>query len=255
MEFLSANLYDTTTAITVNSSTITVDNILDPNSRRQYVSDGFANDSTTTTITISFDQTVTVDRLAILGHNVKAFDVFYNGATANTFALSGPTTVSQFLSNSATSLYLVVSTPVACTSVTFDLKSTIVANSEKAVGFIYIGENEFTFPRIPNASGYTPTWKAKELVHELSDGGTRRHLIRNKWEVRIKLKYIEESFRDDLKEIYETNEPLTFVPFGTGTAWDGILFEANWTGPFDFYKYSDDAEAAGFTGSILLKET
>jgi len=255
MEFLSANSFDTTTAITVNSGTITVESLLDPNIRRPYVSDGFADDSTTTTITISFEQTTTVDRLAILGHNVKALDIFYNGATANTFALSGPTTVSQFVSNSATSLYLMVSTPVDCTSVTFDLKSTIVANSEKSVGYLYIGVNQFTFPRIPNASGYTPTWKAKELVHELSDGGTRRHLIRNKWEVRIKLKYIEESFRDSLKDIYDLNEPLTFVPFGTGTAWDGILFEANWIGAFDFYKYSDDAEAAGFTGNIQLKET
>jgi hypothetical protein len=93
------------------------------------------------------------------------------------------------------------------------------------------------------------------MVHEMSDGGTRRHLIQTKWTTKIKFQYITESFRDSLRTIYDTLAPKVFVPFGTGTAWDGVLFESNWVGNFDFYKYSDDATQSGFSGTIDLKET
>jgi hypothetical protein len=254
MEFLSATLLETTTQLAVNSSTITIANIMDPDTRRQFVSDQFNNDNTTTTITISFDSTQTVDRIALMDFNAKKFNVYYNGVTANAFTITSPTTTSQFTTNSATNLYLACSS-VAVTSVTFDIYSTQVANSEKAIGYIYVGANELTFPRVPNASNYTPVRDPKEMIHELSDGGTRRHVVQTKWSTKIKFQHITESFRDSLLTIYEANEPKTFVPFGTGTAWDGILFEANWVGNFEFYKYSDDAIASGYSGSIDLKET
>lgn len=255
MEFLSSNYLQTTTQLVVNSNTFTAQYVLSDDLTRQYVSDGFNNDLTTTTITVNFDETTSIDRIAFMGHNLKEFTIFYNGATANTFSITGPTTVSSFATNSTTSLYLQMATPVAVTSVTFDLKSTIVANSEKAVGQILLAANQLTFSRLPSADAFSPVIIAKELTHVLSTGGTRRHVIDKKWDVKIKFKFIDQDFRDDLKAIYDLNQPVTFVPFGTTTAWDGIIFEANWTGNFDFYKYSDDAVGAGFSGQIALKET
>lgn len=254
MEFLSRTYLETSTQISVDSSTITSGNIMDPDVRRQHISDSKANDSLTSSITISFDETTTIDRIAIMEFNAKKFNVYYNGVTANAFVLTNPTTSSQWITNSATSLYLAC-TSVAVTSVTFDFYSTQVANSEKAVGYIYVGANELTFPRIPNASGYKPVRDPKELVHELSDGGNKRHLIQNKWATKLKFQYITESFRDSLNAIWAAAEPIVYVPFGTGTGWDGILFEANWNGNFDFYTYSDEAVSSGFSGSIDLKET
>lgn len=254
MEFLTQTYLETTTQLVVNSSTITAANILNPDVRYQYVSDAFNNDSLCSSITINFDATQSVDRIAIMETNAKKINVYYNGVTANAFTLTNPTTTSQWTANSATNLYLAASA-VNCTSVTFDIYSTQVANAEKAVGYIYVGANELTFPRIPNAAGYTPVRDPKDVVHELSDGGTRRQMIQTKWSTKIKFQYIEESFRDDLKEIYDTLSPKVFVPFGTGTAWDGILFEANWVGNFDGFKYSDDAANSGFTVTIDLKET
>ena len=186
--------------------------------------------------------------------NWKDFDVFYDGVTANTFTITNPTTASSFTSNSATDMYL-ATTQVNVTSVTFDILSTQVADSEKAVGHIYLGSNSLTFPRIPNAKSYTPTIEPREFVHQLSDGGVRRHLVQNKWSATVKFKYITESFRNSLRSIYEENNSHVFVPFGTGTSWDGILFDANWVGKFEFYKYSADASSSGFTGSIKLKES
>lgn len=254
MEFFSQTYLETTTQIAVNSSTITIENIINPDVRYQYVSDALNNDSLTSTITISFDATQSVDRIALMEFNAKKFNVYYNGVTANAFAMTNPTTTSNWTNNSATNM-LIMATPVNCTSVTFDFYSTQVANNEKAVGYIYVGANELTFPRVPNSSSYTPLKDPKELIHEMSDGGTRRHVIQTKWSTSLKFKYITESFRDSLFSIFEDLSPKVFVPFGTGTAWDGILFEANWMGNFDFYKYSDDAVSSGFSGSINLKET
>jgi hypothetical protein len=254
MELLSQSYLETTTQIIVSSNTITGEYLIDPEVRRQFISSGDNSDLTTTTIRINFDSTQTIDRIALMENNVKGMNIFYNGVTANTFVLTNPTTASQFTNNSATNLYLAC-TPVACTSVTFDLKTTMTANSEKAIGHLYLGANESTFSRLPSAGNYTPIIDAKELIHILSDGGTRRQTVQTKWAVKLKFSYVSETFRSQLYEIYNDFAPKVFVPFGTGTAWDGILFEANWIGDFNFNKYSDDSQGTGFEGSIELKET
>jgi hypothetical protein len=255
MEFLSRTYLETTTQIAVNTSTITAQNIMDPDVKLQYVSDAYNSDSLTVSLVISFDSTQTVDRISLMEFNGKKFNVYYNGVTANAFTIANPTTTTQFLSNTAENIYLAATTPIACTSVSIDIYSTQVANQEKAIGYLYIGMNELTFERIPNASSYTPLKDPKEFVHEMSDGGTRSHRIKTKWAAKIKFKYLSETFRNNLFDIWDTMAPYVFVPFGTGTGWDGVLYEANWVGNFDFYKFSDDATVSGFSGSIDLKET
>jgi hypothetical protein len=139
MEFLTKNLYNTTTSVVVNSNTATVENLFSRDLRFQYVSNGFNNDNTTSTIVINFGATQSVSRIALLGCNLKSFTVFYNNTTANTFSLTstGATTASDFSSNSETSLYL-SATPVNCTSVSIDMKSTQLANQDKALGYLVV---------------------------------------------------------------------------------------------------------------------
>ena len=255
MEFCSANFYDTTTQIAVNSNTLTAGYVLSRDIRRQYTSQGFNNDLTTSTMTISFDETTTIDRIVMLGHNIKGMNIYYGGVTANAFVLTGPTTTSQFTGNTETSLYMPITTPIAVTSVTFDFKSTMVANSEKAIGYILLTAKEYTFPRVPAAGDYKPVLKPKELKHELSTGGIRTHVVDQKWNVKLKYKYFSSTDRDSLKTIYDDHETKAFIPFNTTSGWDGIVFESNWTGPFEFYAYSDNASSSGFSGSITLEET
>ena len=256
MEFIKANYLDTSTQLVVNSNTSSAENIIDRDQAVQYFSQGFNNDTTTTTIRINFDETLSVSRIAILGCNWKSFTVFYNGATANTFSLTstGATTSSNFTTNSETSLFL-RATAVNCTSVSFDVKSTQVSNSEKAVGHIILSDTHIVFPIIPSAKNYTPDVVPKQIVHTLSDGGTRTHTVKDKLATKIKLQYISQSFRDDLKTLFDLHTNFIFAPFGTTTGWDEYIFDCVWPGKFEFFKYSDDAATAGFTGSIELKET
>jgi len=256
MEILKPNYVDTTGVIEVESSTSTVNALFNPDIRFQYVSDGWDDDTTQTSIIINFDETLTVSKIGLSAINLKEFDIFYDGVTANTFAITttGTTIASSFATNSETSMFIHVDA-VGCTSVTLDLKSTIVANSEKAIGYLYIGDEHLDFSRIPSAKNYKPALIPKEVIHKLSDGGTRVQYITDKYDFSIKFKNITKLFRDELKVVYNLKSETVFVPFGTMTGWDEIIAPTVWTGPFEFYKHSDNAVDAGFEGRIRLKET
>lgn len=256
MELIKANYVNTTTAIVVNSNTTTAEYVMNPDVSFQYVSSGFNNDLTTATMRINFSETLTVSRIALVGINLKEFDLYYNGLTANAFALTttGATTTSKWNANSETAMYLTC-TPVACTSVSLDMKKTISANQEKAIGYFVLSQEHIDFTRIPSAKNYSPVIETEEVFHELSDGNKRIQVIADRWQVNIRLEYVTTAFRDSLKTIYNLHQGMVFVPFGTTTAWDQVIFPCVWKGPFDFYTFSDDAPGAGFDGSINLFET
>lgn len=256
MELWKPNHINTTTMFVVNSATISAEYVMRPDITYQYVSSGLADDNTTASMRINFDQTTTVSRIALAGLNAREFRLFYNGLTANAFVLTstGATVSSVWNSNSETAMALEAAA-VDCTSVTLEMKKTIVANSEKAVGYFVLSQERLTFSRIPAAKGYTPILNAQEVVHTLSDGLTRIQRIGNFWEATLRLDYISETFRNQLRTVYNLNESHIFVPFGTTTAWDAIIFPCVWPAPFNFYRFSDNSPGTGFEGTIELMET
>jgi hypothetical protein len=221
MELIKENFINTTTILEVNSNTEAAQYIMNPDTSFQYVSSGLNNDATYSTLKINFPETLTVSRIALAGINIKEFNLFYNGVTANAFALTSgaATTTSQWTSNSETSMYLAF-TPVACTSVSLDMKSTQVANQEKAIGYMVASQERLDFSRIPSSKNYNPMINTEEVVHKLSDGNTRIQVIADRWRANIKLEYISESMRNSLRTLYNSHEGLIFVPFGTTTGWD-----------------------------------
>lgn len=255
MEFLSANLINTTTQIAVNSNTSTVSNLFNRDPYFQYFSESLNNDATTSTITITFSATTSVSRIALIDTNANKFRIFYNGSTANTFALtSGDTTASNYTTNAEENKYFRFAT-VGCTSITLDIYNTQTANQEKRLGLLLISDLQLSMTQIPDASGYKPMIDPKQVIHKMSDGGTRIHNVRKKYAVDVSLDYLSESTRNDLKDIYDLQTEFVFVPFGTTTSWDAIQFESVWEGEFEFYEYSDNASASGFSGTVRLKET
>jgi len=254
MEFIEANFINTTTQITVDSNTSGAENLFNRDPVIQYFTSGFNNDLTQASITIAFTETLSVSRIIMQNHNLKSFDVFFNGATASTFSLTGSTIASTFTTNSETSLYMTADA-VNATSVTLDMKTTIVANSDKAIGLFALSALKLDFDRIPSSKNYNPLLAPKEIVHTLSDGGTRVHTVQDKKRAQVKFKFITTSFRDDLKDVFDEHGEFMFVAFPTMTAWDEFFFEAVWPSPFGFFKFSLDAASAGFSGTINLRET
>jgi len=255
MDFLTPNIINTTTMITVNSNTTTVANLFNPDVYFQYFSDGLNNDATISTITITFDNTTSISRIALLDTNIKSFTVFYNGSTASTFTLlNANTTTSNYSTNTQENLYFKFST-VQASSITIDMKTTQTANQEKRLGNLIISDTYYTLSRLPEAGGYKPKIESKQVVHKMSDGGTRIHNIRKKFALDISLDYLSETDRDNLKDIYELQNTFVFCPFGTTTGWDGVIFDSVWEGDFSFLEYSDNASTSGFSGKIKLRES
>ena len=256
MEFLKTNLINTTTQISVNSNTTVVSNLFNRDPFYQYYSDGLNNDSTTASITITFGETTPVSRIGLIDTNIKEFDIFYNGATANAFSLTDQaTTTSQFTGNADSDVYLRFAT-IMVSSITIDMKKTISANLEKVLGLFYVADSYYSFGKIPNAGGYKPKKVPKQIVHTLSDGGTRIHTVRSKFDLPIQLDYLTDSEVTSIRDVYDLQDSFQFCAFGTSTGWKNpVFFECVWIGAFDFFEYSDDASASGFSGSIKLKET
>jgi len=256
MELLKSNYFNTTTQAVVGSSTDTASYLFDRDTRFQYVTQGFNDDTLTASIRVNFDQTLQVSRIALVEHNLKDFTIFYNGATASTFGLTtgGSTNASAFTSNSETSIYFTAN-PVFATSVSIDMKKTITANAEKAVGFFVMTDTLRVFDRSPAAKGYKIKLDPTEVIHRLSDGGTRVQNVADKFVVKLNYEHITLAERDSLRTIWGNHQEMVLCPFGTMTAWDKVIFPCVWPGDFEFYQFSDDAVSAGFGGSILLQET
>lgn len=257
MEFISASLCLTTTSVSVNSNTNTVDNLFLRDERFQYQSSGLNTDGTISTITLSFDQTASVSRIALIGINWKDFTIYYNGTTANTFSLTttGATTTSDFSSNSETSMYL-KATAVNCTSVSIDVSSTIVANQEKAIGYVAVSNVLSDLNgRIPSAPNYRPRFVQKQVEHELADGSVRTQVFDRKYRAEIGLDFVSTALKNEIKAVFDLHTDFIFAAFPTTTGWDKVLFPCVWTNDFDFEEFTDNAKNAGHSGRIRIAET
>lgn len=258
MELLVNNYVNTTTQYTVPESTATVENLLRRDTSFQWTTDTYGNDLTTASITITFDQTLNVSRILLAGMNLKGFTMYYNGATANTFSLTTTagtlhTSASDFSSNSETSMYMRCAT-AAVSSITIDMKSTQVADAQKAMGYIAVSNIQHEFTRVPAAKGYKPKIVPKQVVHGLSDGGTRLQTIDQKWDFALKFTNMTIAERDSLKTVYDLRSTWLFIPEGTATSWDGVFSAVVWPGAFELYRYANNNRAAGVRGNIRFKE-
>lgn len=256
LELLRANRINTTTQLVVNSNTATAGNVFLADVRYQAYSSGLADDAQWYTMRVNFGATTLVDRLALLEHNAKEFRVYANGATASLLGLdSGPTTTLDFLNNTDPDQFFRV-TPTYATSITLEMRATMTPNQNKALGFFYIGDLLTDFDgQVPPADGFEPVLQNISVEHTMSDGGRRIHSIADRWSTPLRFTHLPRAVRDELKEIYDLHSDMVFAAFGTATGWDGHLYPCVWEGPFNFYRYSDNAADSGFTGSLELSET
>lgn len=253
-EFLRRTYVDTLTSITFDSNSLTQKNILNWDKTRQYQSDGFSGVGVTTNIEYDLGSTQTVDRIILLGHNLREFNIYYEQNVLNNFTIiDGDTTTLSYTNNSETSQYFRVQT-ISARYVTLRQSNTMISGEEKAVGYFAPTKLLYEWARDPAARDYKPNKGRVAVTHNMADGGTRIQRIAEKWKFSIKMNHINETFRSNLETIYDQNDPFIFCPFGTTTAWDEIVTESVWTGDFTFDEYKDSNIDAGFVGQIRLAE-
>ena len=239
--------------MTVNSGTNSVANLMARDETKQYSSFQFNNDLTTSSIQITFDNTTSVSRIALIGINAKSFRLFYNGDTSNALALQGDTSSSVWSSNSETSLYLAFDS-ISATQIDIEMTATQVADSEKILSYFGICDTKLDFTRFPDSKGYKALIDAQEIVHTLSDGGTRVNSLGEKFSLDLKLKAIPRAMRDSLRSIFMDKDDFIFSAFGTTTSYEGIFYPVVWIGNFAFYQYNSNNVNSGYDGAIKLRE-
>lgn len=244
MEFLSANLLNTSTQLHVESNLVTAPYLFDRSVSLGYSSDGFIG-ATTTVISVEFDAATVLSHILIQNHNMKNFRLFYNSVTANSLEV--------ITSNSATSSYFLVNS-VTVSSIQLQIDATMLGTDEKQVGELVLSERLIQFERNPTQSQWNPTVFRKQIEYEMPDGGTSVFNVKDKYRTTMSWEFITSSFRDSLFSIYEDAVPLYFLPFPTTTGWDGGAYESVWTGDFDF-KHATNDKQQGYSGSLTLKET
>ena len=243
MEFLSQNKLNTTTQLKVESNTVTSEYLFDRNTELGYTTSGY-NSTTATVVSIEFLVPTVLSHVLIQDHNLRAFRLFYDSATANSITIvSG---------NSATSHYISFAS-VTVSSIQLQMDNTIQGSIEKTVGELVFLERTLQFERNPSVKKWRPTVVRKQIEHEMPDGGAVLFNIQDKYKADLSWEFITTGFRDDLYDLYAAADPLYFIPFPTTTSWGGDAYETVWVGDFDF-KHSTNDKAQGFSGSIRLKE-
>lgn len=244
MEFLNKNLLNTTSIISVDSSTATAQYLFNRNTELGYTSSGY-NSTTSTIISVSFSAATILSHVLIQNHNLKDFSVYYNGTTTNS--------IFSATTNSATSSYIGFSS-VTVSSIQLKMNNTISGGQEKRVGELVLTNRLLVFERNPTIADYNPMIFRKQIIHDMPDGGNIIFKIRDKFRTKLSWKYVTEDFINNLYDIFTGLNSFYFASKPTTTSWDGQAYEVLWVGDFDF-RESGNAPDVGFSGSINLNQT
>lgn len=252
MIFLRQTFFNTTTVASVTSGTATVVNMIDKKASSQFETVGDDSDLTSSTIVLNLSSTETVSNICLLNHNLQDYHIFYMvGANTTTFS---PDIV--FSTNSETSQYFSFNT-VTTDNIHLKGNETITADEEKKVGEFIVSNlfYDFETDRLPTAKNYRPEIRKKQVVHKMSDGGINLYNIADKFRARIKLDFVPTSTEIILKSVFDSADPVNFIPFETTSSWNADIYEVNWTGHYNIMQFSDNNRGNGFKGQIMLQES
>lgn len=248
MEFLKANILNTTTMVVASTGTGTFGYLFNRNDSLGYSTVGVAS-GTSSILSIEFLGATVISNLFLKNHNLKRFRAFYNSATANTFSVD----INQ-TTNSGTSSYFSFNS-VTVNSIQIQMDSAMFSNVEFRVGELVATERRLRFTVNPSHDNYESSVNLTKIVHTMPDGGKSVFNIRQKFKGRIELNYISSAFESSLRTIYDEALPMYFLPFPTtGTDWDRRAYEVVWTNDYNFL-HGENSKTQGFNGKIVVEET
>ena len=230
--------------IRVVSNTNAARYLIDGNPKVRYVTSG--NAGSAASIFISFTAATILTHILIQRHNLDEFYIYYNNTTSNCLLFE--------CSNSSENLFLsFASTTVSSIQIALGRTIGWPTVDEKRVGELLLLERTTTLDRYPSMPNFEYGLDMKQVVQEMPDGGINVYQIRENFFAKIKWRFIDETFKNTLKTLYEDALPFTFIPAGTTTSWDGKAYEVEWLGNFDF-KAATNKEAIGWNGNMILKQ-
>ncbi len=228
-------------------------NLYDWDDSVPYLSVG-SNDATTETLDITFregpstsDVTRALDRLILLNHNVKSWDLHkYN---------SGAWDLVDAQTAIAASHSIVSFTEFSDTRVRVELKTAQTTNAQKSVGQLILCNHTLTFT--DDLAEYSESWREDVRILKLADGSEDRAYARRtagrvglygcQWSVSC----ASTAFRDSLLAIKESGEPFIWEPESTQDA--GRMYFVHWASAWDA-RYTSSYKGAGWTIRATFNE-
>jgi len=198
------------TVATATTNDVITKNILANNTSIGWYSDG-SNDTITEVITITLPSAVAIDRIFMLGHNWKEFEVkYWNGASFVSFAnvvgingsVAGGILETIFEKDASYYQFDSVSTDIIQVSVT----KTQIINEEKFLDRFFATEELGTFEGYPLA---VPKYSQNEVVQKVLSSKFSIQKANETEELNISFKaYPYKTDFDLLNSLYESNTPF-----------------------------------------------
>jgi hypothetical protein len=206
--FMTVNRVEAQQSITVSSGDASKANIYDRNQDTKWLSVG-SNDTTAETVEIVFVSAVSIDRLSILNHNLKDFNVqYWNGAAYADFS----TPVVETANIAANSFYQFNS--VSTTKIKLTATKTIVANAQKYVGELlaYLEHFNLTDDYLPDNEATANYYR--QFEHEKTNGGSVVVIeaTKSKYQNRLTFNTIPKTYRDYIIALKNIHQSFWYIP-------------------------------------------
>jgi hypothetical protein len=261
MQIYGVNLFNTTTMISttiITNFTSTISNLFDRNENTSF---SFNIDATVGGFWLYISPSSSVDAIIIKGltsSGISQFSIYSFPHTATAFfqLANCQTSTSSWSSIPSGDLCLLfLSTTTIDTAISFGFyTSTPGVTATVYIDAINILTHKFTWPHNPSSKNYKQKYDRTEYKHKMSDGGSATYIISDNFVADIKDEFLSTTSMNELLDIYKEHSPITFIPFPTGTGWNGQIYECNWVDDFEF-DYSDNYTGNGHDIRIKLEET
>ncbi len=192
-------------AVAASSADAAADNVLSMNRYLRWDSVG-SDDTTTETLTITFP-TATIDRLFIVGHNLKEYTITHGAIPTAFLSVVGVDGAKSGIVETAvtenTSYYEF--TPISTNQINISAVKTQVADEEKYITIFAVTEELGTFVGFPSIQ---PAIDSNEKRAQVQSG---KFITQKGFEVfsaKIALEHTDQDDIDLVNEIYERQEPF-----------------------------------------------
>lgn len=249
MDFLRANIFNTTTMMSVTSNASRARYLIDGNPLNRYISSGETN--TVTVFNLVFSEPTVISHLILLNQNFDEIYIYYDNTSTNFIYFN--------CSNSAENLYINVgSTTVS--SIQVVVGRTMTIGDEKRCGGFIATEKLFSVDN-PSFKNFEHKIIRNQIVHKMPDGGDSIYNVRDNFRGVARWDFLSATDKENLFSLFSGHIPFIVVPdpeednpalYEATPNWDGGAHEVEWSNEWNF-KPTTLFNAAGYSGSMDIK--
>jgi hypothetical protein len=208
MRFLTVNRVDSFTTLTVSSGATSKASLYDRTFSTQWQSVG-SSDVVTETIEVIWPGVVTMDRISVLGHNLKEFNVqYWDGGGYVDFS----TPINETVNTTTDNFYSFNS--VSTLKIKLSATKTIIANAQKQIGELLAYQEHFSISDDDMPDQENPIAHFRQTEHEKVNGGSVIVIesLTSKYQNTFSFNNVPKTTRDYIEWLKNQNASFWFMP-------------------------------------------